>query len=208
MQSRAVLRAESEPVFFESGAAFRKWLGDHGASATEVWLGFHKKSLGRSGITYREALDEALCSGWIDGVRKSIDEGRFKIRFTPRKPKSIWSKVNIRRVRELMAAGRMKAAGLAAFERRQKGPAPYSFESAPRTLDRASEKLLRANRRAQTFFETQPPSYRRLVSFWVMSAKRAETRARRLRTLIDCCAAGEPIPPLRWARRRSGTHRR
>ena len=174
---------------------------EHGGSAAELWIGFYKKDSGKAGITYREALDEALCCGWIDGIRKGVDEKRFRQRFTPRKTKSIWSAVNIRRAGELTAAGSMKPAGLAAFERRQSGPAPYSFES-PRELDAASATVLRRDARARAWFDAQPPSYRRLVSHWVMSAKQAATRERRLRTLIDSSRRGEPIPPLRWTRKR------
>jgi uncharacterized protein YdeI (YjbR/CyaY-like superfamily) len=184
-----------KPVFFRSAKELASWLDEHG-------IGFHKKSSGKPGTTYREALDEALCSGWIDGVRKGIDESRFTVRFTPRKKKSIWSAVNIRRVGELVSAERMKPRGLAAFERRQGGPAPYSFESRPRELDAASAAALRRDARAQAWFDAQPPSYRRTATFWVMNAKLLATRERRLRTLIDCSRRGEPIPPLRWARKR------
>jgi uncharacterized protein YdeI (YjbR/CyaY-like superfamily) len=188
-----------KPIFFPSAAAFCAWLDRHGGDAGELLVGFYKKGSGKAGITYPEALDEALCSGWIDGLRKGADEERYTIRFTPRKPKSTWSAVNILRVGELTKAGRMKPAGVAAFERRQSGPAPYSFESAQRSLDAASAKVLRASPRARKFFEAQPPGYRRVASFWVMSAKQQETRARRLRALVECSEQGAWIPPLRWA---------
>lgn len=196
-----------KPVFFDSAAAFAEWLDRHGREAHELWVGFFKKGSGKGGLTYREALDEALCSGWIDGLRKGLDGERFTIRFTPRKPKSVWSAVNIRRASELAKAGRMKPPGAAAFERRQSGPAPYSFESAPRALDSASEKILRASPRALKFFEAQPPSYRRVTSFWVTSAKKEETRARRLRTLVECCEKGLWIPAMRWAANARGGKR-
>ena len=188
-----------KPTFFSSAAEFAAWLDFEGAKAGELWLGFFKKQSGREGMTYREALDEALCSGWIDGLRKSIDATCFMVRFTPRKRRSIWSAVNVRRAGELTKAGRMKAAGVAAFERRQAGPAPYSFESEPRALDAAAEKILRASPRALAFFAAQPPSYRRMTSFWVMSAKKEETRDRRLRILVESSEKGAWIPALRWA---------
>lgn len=194
-----------KPIFFSSAAEFAAWLDTKGAAAGELWLGFFKKGSGRAGISYPEAVDEALCSGWIDGLRKSIDAASFMVRFTPRKPKSIWSAVNIRRAGELTKAGRMKRAGVAAFERRQAGPAPYSFESEPRVLDAAAEKILHASPRALAFFAAQPPSYRRVTSFWVMSAKKEETRARRLRILVESSENGSWIPALRWAANAPGS---
>jgi uncharacterized protein YdeI (YjbR/CyaY-like superfamily) len=188
-----------KPVFFASAAELAGWLERNHAKADELWVGFHKKASGKGGLTYSEALDEALCIGWIDGVRKGAGEERFTIRFTPRKAKSNWSAVNIRRAGELTKAGRMKPPGAAAFERRQRGPAPYSFENAPRALDAPSDEVLRSSPRALSFFEAQPPSYRRMTTFWVMSAKKEETRARRLRALVECSEKGAWIPPLRWA---------
>jgi uncharacterized protein YdeI (YjbR/CyaY-like superfamily) len=186
-------------TFFASAAAFAAWLERHGGEAEELWVGFYKKGSGKPGISYPEALDAALCCGWIDGVRKGIDEKRYAIRFTPRKAKSIWSAVNIRRAGKLTRAGKMKPAGAAALARRQSGPAPYSFESRPRTLDSACARVLRASPRAVKFLEAQPPSYQRVVTFWVMSAKQEETRARRLQTLIASSEQGLWVPPMRWA---------
>ena len=149
------------------------------------------------GIGYREALDEALCFGWIDGVRKSLDADSFLQRFTPRKARSNWSAVNIKRATELAAEGRMHAAGLAAFEARDKdATAPYSFEQRPRTLAPVFDKQLRANRKAWAFWQSCPPYYKRLMAFWVMSAKREETRQRRFDTLRRYCAKGERVPIL------------
>ena len=150
------------------------------------------------GVTYAQALDEALCFGWIDGVRRSVDAESFSVRFTPRKPKSTWSAVNIRKATELEASGRMRPAGRAAFaareERRSKR---YSYESKPGSLAPALERELRRNSGAWAFFRAQPPSYRRTSIFWVMEAKREVTRARRFATLMDCSADGERIPLLR-----------
>ena len=183
--------------FFKTAADFRKWLDKNHSSATELWLAFYKKDSGRSSITYQEALDEALCYGWIDGVRKAVDEVSYTIRFTPRKPNSIWSMVNIRRVNELSKLGRMMPAGIAAFETRDEERARrYSYENRARALGDEYEKKLRANRKAWMFYEAQAPWYRRTSSFWVTSAKQEETRSRRLEQLIACSAKGERIPQM------------
>ncbi len=181
------------PTFFKGPAAFRRWLGQHHATAGELWVGLVKKHAGKTGITYSEALDEALCFGWIDGVRKRIDDLRWAIRFTPRKPSSIWSHINIRRVGELTALGLMRPAGLAAFRRRdEKKSRLYSYENIKRgrRLNAAYEKKLRANKRAWVFFQAQAPWYRRTAQFWVMTAKQEETRLRRLAALIASSAQG------------------
>jgi uncharacterized protein YdeI (YjbR/CyaY-like superfamily) len=184
------------PTFFESAAEFRRWLTKHHASATELLVGLYKKESGR-GITYPEALDEALSFGWIDGVRKRFDVESYTIRFTPRKPHSIWSQVNIRRAKELIALGRMKAPGLRAFELRdEQRTKQYSYEREQARFDAALEELLRANPTAATFFDAQPPGYRKVVTFWVMSAKREETRARRMGILIQCAERGRRIDLL------------
>lgn len=149
------------------------------------------------GIGYKEALDESLCYGWIDGVRRSLDDDSFTQRFTPRKPRSNWSKVNINRANELEAEGEMRPAGLAAFRARDvTRPAPYSFESPPMELDAPFEKKFRANKGAWEFFQVQAPWYKRTSIYWVMSAKRAETRARRLAELIERSAGRVPIKQL------------
>jgi uncharacterized protein YdeI (YjbR/CyaY-like superfamily) len=187
----------SRARFFDSAADFRAWLERHHKASSELWVGLHKRSSAKKGITYREALDEALCFGWIDGLTRSIDEARYTIRFTPRKPKSNWSLVNIKRVGELMTAGRMAAAGLEAFERRdEKKSGYYSYEARSRPLDSAYQRRLKANRKAWSFFQAQAPWYRRTTSYWVMSAKKEETRVRRLAALISCCAKGERVPVL------------
>ena len=185
------------PRSFRTPEDFRAWLERHHATKTELIVRLFKVRASHRGIGYKEALDEALCFGWIDGVRRGLDGDSYTQRFTPRKKKSNWSRVNIARAGELRAAGRMHAAGLAAFEQRDEGAvAPYSFESPPLALARAFAKQLRANKAAWIFFSQQAPSYRRVATYWVMSAKRPETRARRLATLIDCSAKGRRIPPL------------
>jgi uncharacterized protein YdeI (YjbR/CyaY-like superfamily) len=186
----------ARPSFFKSPAAFRTWLTRHHDGARELWLGFYKKTSGRAGITYPEALDEALCFGWIDGVRKSVDATRYTIRFTPRKSHSKWSAVNVRHVKRLSAEGRMRPAGLAAFERRGPKRAGYSFEERPQKLPPAYRKRFQARKRAWAFFQKQAPWYRRTSVFWVVSAKKEETRERRLAALIDYSAKRERIPML------------
>jgi len=185
------------PAFFKSAADFREWLANHHAAAREVLVGFYKKELGR-GITYAEALDEALSFGWIDGVRKRIDAQAYTIRFTPRRPGSIWSAVNIQRVRELISRGLMKPPGLRAFrERDERKARQYSYERGHSRLDPALGANLRANRKAASFFDAQPAGYRKIAVFWVMSAKKDETRARRLAHLIERSAAGARIDLLK-----------
>jgi uncharacterized protein YdeI (YjbR/CyaY-like superfamily) len=175
-----------KPAFFASPALLRRWFERHHARHTELLIGFHKKGSGRPSVTYSEALDEALCVGWIDGVRRSIDSESYTIRFTPRKPVSHWSAVNRRRAAALEAEGRLKPAGVAAFERRGlKATRKYSFENKPARLAPSFEKRFRANARAWAFFVAQPPGYRRTVTFYVMSAVKDETKARRLTTLIE-----------------------
>jgi uncharacterized protein YdeI (YjbR/CyaY-like superfamily) len=172
--------------FFSNPTKFHRWLGKNHDKQSELWVGFYKKHSDKPSITYPEALDEALCYGWIDGLRKSIDGVSYKIRFTPRQAKSTWSLVNIKRVEELKRLGRMRASGLKAFENRDpKRSGIYSFENAPRNLDAAYEKKFQSNKRAWAFFQAQPPGYRRTASWYVMSAKKEETRWRRLATLIS-----------------------
>jgi uncharacterized protein YdeI (YjbR/CyaY-like superfamily) len=182
------------PHFFESPAAFRKWLAKNHSSASELLVGFYKKDSGKPSITWPESVDQALCFGWIDGVRRRIDDVSYSIRFTPRKKTSTWSAINIARVAELTKLGLMQPAGLRAFEhRREDKSAIYAYENAVRTLDAADEKKFRANKKAWEFFNAQPPGYRRLCIYWVTSAKKEETRARRLATLIDDSANGRRL---------------
>lgn len=190
------------PRFFRSPEELRRWLEGHHGTDRELIIGFYKKDSGRKGITYPEAVDEALCFGWIDGVRRSVDEKSYSGRFTPRKARSVWSQVNLRRARELIAAGRMRPPGLAAYERRDDTlTRRYSFERETAELAPAQVRAFRANRRAWEFFRAQPPYYRRLVAWWVISAKRDETRARRLAALVATSARGERIPLVKPAKR-------
>ena len=181
------------PTFFPSARAFRDWLHAHHATEQELWLGFYKKASGRAGLTYLEAVDEALCYGWIDGKLRRIDEVCHQVRFTPRKATSYWSAINIRKVSELTKAGRMTPAGLAVFDARRKAVGPCEDGAAPLVFSRACAKRLRDNKAAWRFFGAQPPWHRRNAQFWVMSAKRDETRERRLARLIDACAGGERL---------------
>ena len=184
-------------VYFKSQQEFRAWLSKDHAAAAELWLGFYKTSSGKPGITYSQALDEALCFGWIDGVRYSVDGERYKIRFTPRKAKSIWSLVNVRRVEALHRAGRMTEPGRKAFEARQAHRTGiYAFEQKRAGLTAKYKKLLRANVRAWEFFAMQAPWYQRTAGYWVSSAKQEKTRARRLAKLIEVSASGRRLDQL------------
>jgi uncharacterized protein YdeI (YjbR/CyaY-like superfamily) len=200
--SSAGERALPDVTFFQTPADFHRWLEVHDAGTPAVWIGFHRKASGTPSLTYPDALDEALCFGWIDGIRKRLDAERYTIRFTPRGHRSNWSSVNIRRVAELTRQGRMQPSGLAAFERRsQRTASPYSYENKPRRLPLELERVFRANRAAWEFFASRPPSYRRLAFFWVMDAVREATRLRRLRTLVDTSARGGRIDDAYRARR-------
>jgi uncharacterized protein YdeI (YjbR/CyaY-like superfamily) len=187
-----------QPRFFKSPADFRAWLAAYHDRETVLRVGFYRKDSGKGGLSYRQALDEALCYGWIDGLVNGVDATSFMIRFTPRKADSTWSVVNTRRVKDLIKAGLMQPAGLKAFQARDpKKTRLYSFENRPRKLFPALEAKLRANIKAWEYFNGRPPGYRRTATWWVMSAKRAETRAKRLAILIAESAAGQLIPPLR-----------
>jgi len=187
-----------KPTFFATGAELRAWLEDNHATATELLVGFYKRGSRRPSITWPELVDEELCFGWIDGVRKGIDEVSYANRITPRKPRSTWSAINIARAKELIRLGRMRPAGRKAFERRtDERSAIYSYEQ--RTKARFSpeaDRSFRANKKAWAFFQAQAPSYRRAATWWVISAKRAETRKKRLATLIRDSQDGRSIRPL------------
>ena len=189
---------EPAPLFFATPAEFRAWLAKNHEKADELWVGFYKKDSGRPSITWPESVDEALCVGWIDGIRKTIDAESYKIRFTPRKATSTWSAVNIARVAELTREKRMKPAGLAAFERTVGSEVRHLRlrATAERGAHAAEEKQFRANAKAWKFFQAQPAGYRKTATWWVISAKREETRAKRLATLIEDSAAGLPIRQL------------
>ncbi len=195
-------RREPPPKFFRTAAEFRTWLERNHDRATELWVGYWKKATRKSSPTWQESVDEALCFGWIDGIRKSIDGDSYRQRFTPRRPRSNWSLINIARVQALQAEGRMHPAGLTAFEKRT-ATGVYSFEQADhRGLDPRYEAMLKKNRKAWAFFQAQPPGYRRTASWWVVSAKKEETRLRRLQALIRDSAAGRRIGLLTSAKPR------
>jgi uncharacterized protein YdeI (YjbR/CyaY-like superfamily) len=186
------------PTFFAKPALFRAWLERHHEEKTELWVGFRKKGSGKPSITWPEAVDEALCFGWIDGIRKRLDDESYVIRFTPRTPRSHWSLVNVRRVGELTREGRMRPAGTRAFEERSEsrtGLASYERTDEP-TLDTAHEKRFRAEPEAWRWFGSQAASYRKAAIHWVVSAKKEETRLKRLETLIADSKRGRTVPPL------------
>jgi uncharacterized protein YdeI (YjbR/CyaY-like superfamily) len=189
------LKIQSKPKFFSSPTAFRKWLATHHATAEELWVGFYKKGSGKASITWPESVDQALCFGWIDGLRKRIDEISYTIRFTPRRRGSIWSAVNIKRVSELEKSALMTLAGLNAFaERTENKSGIYSYEQRPEHLDGVFAKKFKANKPAWEFYQAQGASYRRAANWWIISAKKVETKLRRLETLIEHSAQGKILP--------------
>jgi uncharacterized protein YdeI (YjbR/CyaY-like superfamily) len=190
--------SESSPAFFPSPHAFRAWLEAHHATTDHLWVGYYRKATRRPSVTWAETVDEALCFGWIDGIRKSRDDESYVIRFTPRKPRSVWSQRNIHLVQRLTAEGRMHAAGLAAFA--FKDVHPESGYATAQFDDALPEEMVRRFQEAAdawAFYQAQPPGYRKHTARWVTSAKRAETRARRLATLIDDSGSGQRIKQLR-----------
>lgn len=193
-----------KPCFFKSAGDLREWLCKHHDRETELWVGYYKKGSGKPTVAYSESVDQAICFGWIDGVRHNIDEVSYKIRFTPRKSRSIWSSVNIRKANELTKHGLMHQAGAEAFASRTEDRSEiYSFEhKGIRELDPAYEKRLAANKKAKAFFDAQIPSYRRTVTHWVMSAKKEETRLHRLDLLIKSSEKGQWAPPYLRAHRK------
>ncbi len=186
-------------TFFETSDAFRAWLEKHHDSADELWVGYWKKATGRASVTWEETVDEALCFGWIDGIRKRVDEESYTIRFTPRRAGSVWSRRNIDRIEALSKAGRVATPGAEAYARHAADRSGvYAFEQAtPPQLSSEYIARLRANAAAWQDWESRPPGYRRQVAHWVMSAKREATRERRLASLIDDSAAGRKVKPLR-----------
>ncbi len=187
-----------KPKFFATAADFRKWLAKHHDSEKELWVGFYKKDSRKKSITYPEAVDQALCFGWIDGVRKSIDAESYVNRFSPRRSGSTWSAVNTKRAKELIASGEMHPAGAKAFEARDPAKTRlYSFEQGSVEFTPALLNKFRANKKAWAFFESQPPSYRKPVTWWVISAKQQATQERRLAQLIADSAKGERVGILK-----------
>jgi len=190
--------AEPTPTDFRTPAAFRAWLRKHHKSTSALVLRIAKNHAAEGGVTYAQALDEALCYGWIDGVRRRLDAKSFSVRFSPRKHRSIWSRVNVRHVERLIRAKRMTKAGLVVFEAREQGrTGVYSFEQRPTGLPPAYRRRLQATKAAWAYFQQEAPWYRRTSSHWVMSARREDTRIKRLETLIVCSAARIRIGPLR-----------
>lgn len=184
-----------KPKFFKTPADFRKWFEAHHVSAPQLWVGFYKKTSGKPSITWPQSVDEALCFGWIDGIRKSIDDVSYKIRFTPRQPRSTWSAVNIKRAQQLIDQELVRPAGLKAFAAREENRSGiYSYEQRTPELPNQYGKKLKKDLAAWKFFQAQPPSYRRAANWYVLSAKKEETRLKRLNALIEYSAQGRRIP--------------
>lgn len=189
---------EGKPTFFKTPDDFRKWLEKHHEKEDELWVGYYKVNSGKPSITWPQSVDQALCYGWIDGLRKSIDEVSYKIRFTPRRPNSIWSAVNVNKIKELKEQGLMKPAGLAAFAKlEEKKSAIYSFERKTAKLPKEFQDKLKANKKAWDFFRSQAPSYRKAANHWIISAKQEATKLRRLDSLIADSENGKRVKPLR-----------
>jgi len=185
-----------KPRFFKTAADFRAWLEKHHAGAPELWVGFYKKASGKGGLTYPEGVDAALCFGWIDGIKKRVNEHSYMHRFTPRRAGSVWSRINTRRTTELIAKGLVVPAGLQAFQQRvEHRSGVYTYENRAVPLAPARERLFRANKSAWEFFKAQPPGYLRLATGWIEQAKKEETRLKRLQAVIDASAKGTRI---RW----------
>src|SRR5205809_6209190 len=182
------------PHFFATPADFRKWLAKNHSSASELLVGFYKKDSGKPSITWPESVDQALCFGWIDGIRKRVDEISYQIRFTPRRRGSIWSATNITRARELTRQKQMRPTGLKAFAARIENKSGiYSYEQRSTELSQPYANLLKKNKAAWNFFENQPPSYRKMIGWWIISAKKEETRMARLAELISESAKGKRL---------------
>src|SRR5689334_22602145 len=189
------------PVFFPAEADFREWLKAHHGSAPELLVGFWKKASGKPSIDWPQARDQALCFGWIDGLRKSRGDDSYTIRFTPRRKGSIWSKVNVERFEALKVAGLMRAAGEAAYERDKHRSGIYSYEKPLAQLTSDEEALFRANKDAWADWEKRPAGYRRSALGWITGAKRTETRAKRLNELIGVSGKGRRLPQYDWQKK-------
>jgi uncharacterized protein YdeI (YjbR/CyaY-like superfamily) len=202
----------TKPTFFQTPSAFRDWLEQHHAHVDVLLVGFCKKSSGKPSMTWSESVDVALCFGWIDGVRKRIDDFAYSIRFTPRRRGSIWSSVNIKRVQLLIELGQMQPAGLKAYHARKENKSGiYSYEQRSVELEEPYDRLLKKNKAAWSFFHKQPPSYRKTISWWIISAKKEETRLKRLEKLMAYSAEEQRLPEFTLKksadRRRSNQHR-
>jgi uncharacterized protein YdeI (YjbR/CyaY-like superfamily) len=191
----------TKPTFFATEADFRRWLQANHQTAPELLVGFWKKGSGKPSIDWPQARDQALCFGWIDGVRRSLGDEAYTIRFTPRRNGSIWSKVNVERFDALKAAGLMTPEGERAYHENKHKSGLYSYENEQKELTRDEEKLLRKNKSAWSDWEGRPPGYRKVVLHWITSAKKPETRAKRLATLIEFSARGERIPAYDWRKK-------
>ena len=189
------MTSASKPTFFAAPAEWRAWLQEHHATAPEISVGFWKRDSGKPSITWPQSVDEALAFGWIDGVRNRIDDEAYRIRFTPRRPGSVWSQVNLKRFAELKAEGRIASAGQAAFDAGK--PSAYSYERETAAFTAAETKAFKANKAAWAFWQACPPGYRKLMIHRVVAGKRPETRARKLQQLIDACAAGRRIDAIK-----------
>ncbi len=191
----------TKPTYFPTEADFRRWLEKNHQSADELLVGFWKKDSGKPSIDWPQARDQALCFGWIDGVRRSLGDEAYTIRFTPRRKGSIWSKVNVDRFNALKAAGQMTEAGVRAYEENKHKSGLYAYENKLAKLDKGEEALLRKDKAAWEDWEQRPPGYRKVVLHWITSAKRPETRAKRLGVLIESSAAGAKIPGYDWQKK-------
>jgi uncharacterized protein YdeI (YjbR/CyaY-like superfamily) len=191
------------PKFFANQSGFRKWLEINHKIEKELWVGYYKKDSGKANYTWSQTVDEALCFGWIDGIRKSIDEVSYMIRFTPRKPKSNWSKININKVKKLTSLGLMLPAGIKAYSKRNdKNSKIYSFEQKKVKLKKQYELKFKSNKKGWDFFQSLTTSTITLSVGWVMSAKKEDTSLKRLDTLIKSSEEGKVIPPLRWTKKK------
>lgn len=189
---------ENTILFFATPEKFRSWLEKNHKIKTELWVGYYKVSSGKKSITWSESVDQALCYGWIDGIRKTVDEESYKIRFTPRKPKSNWSVINLKKIKELKKKGLMKEAGIEIFDKRDKNrTTPTSYEQKGIILNKEFEDKIKENKKAWEYFNQLAPSYKKQSIWWLMSAKKEETKINRLNILIESCERELKIPPLR-----------
>jgi uncharacterized protein YdeI (YjbR/CyaY-like superfamily) len=193
------MNEKKAPKFFTTKSSFRNWLEKNHDKATELLVGFYKVNSGKQSITWSESVDEAICFGWIDGIRKSIDTESYCIRFTPRNPRSIWSAINIQKVENLSKQGLMHPAGIAAFQKRdEKKSAIYSYEKSPEKLSDDFSKKFKSNKKAWNFFQSMAPSYQRTAVHWVMNAKQESTKLKRLDELINDSEAKRKIKSLNY----------